>query len=281
MLVTGHLAGATPAAAAAPIIGLQRVRAVTDFNLASPKTVTAVCPPGKVVIGGGGRAEEQGVPAHKLTLTQLEPYLDSVRYGYRASATNTAPNVISPWRMEAYALCAEPPSGYHIVSAQATAPSQPVQATAAVCPPGERVLGSGAKILNHGSRVALQVARSSGPGDIARAQAREIRPVGSWNLFAFAVCAPPPSGYEVKFEPSPQEASEQVKTAVAECGVGRSVIGAGGAITNVAPGNVALEEAYPDIGTIFQDVRAEAVEVVPTSQNWDFIVAAAICAFAE
>ena len=49
----------------------------------------------------------------------------------------------------------------------------PVQATAAVCPAGERVLGSGARIEHRpGDRVGLQVTRASGTGDISRAQAQ-------------------------------------------------------------------------------------------------------------
>jgi hypothetical protein len=155
--------------------------------------------------------------------------------------------------------------------------SPPMLATAAVCPPAERVLGSGALISDGAREVGLQVARPSGPGDIARAQAHEESNgyANDWSLTAYAVCAPPPSGYEVIFGPSDEELSEPVKTAFAGCTGTRRVIGAGAAITNVAPGNVSLEEVNPYLANW---VRATAVENVPLATNWDFIVATAVCA---
>jgi hypothetical protein len=281
MLVAGQIATAAPAAAAVPVSGLETVRAVTDFNFASTQATVALCPPGKVVIGGGGRAEEAGVPAHKLALTQLEPSATipvpgGTRHGYRVSAAKTDPTFFFGWRVEAYALCAFPVSGLHIETEATTDASQTVQATLARCPSGQRVLGTGARINNHNARVGLQVARPSGPGDIARAQAREIRSGQNWNLVAFAVCAPPPSGYQVKFAESPERESEQVKTAVAVCDGSRRTLSAGAAVTNVAPGNIALEEAVPPWAG--HPTTAQAVEVIPTSQNWDFMVATAICA---
>ena len=97
------------------------------------------------------------------------------------------------------------------------------------------------------------------------------------SLVAFAVCAPAPAGYEVAFAPSPEKLSETVKTARATCSGTRRLIGAGGAITNVAPGTVSFERVYP---VTTNQVEARAVENTPTTPNWNFIVAAKICATA-
>jgi hypothetical protein len=286
-LVGVSLAAAAPATAAVPVSGLVKVTGSSVTNSSGlVKTATAFCPPDKVILGGGGRTvEADGAHGHRLRLFQLQPSDafafpgGGFRPGYRASAHATELGV-DAWRVEAYALCAFPVAGRHIVPQSiAQGFSPPVLATAAVCPPGERVLGSGARVDGGAREVGLQVARPSGPGDIARAQGHEdANGYGNdWDLVAFAVCAPPPSGYEVIFGESQQRLSESVKTAFAGCTGTKRVIGAGAAITNVAPGHVALEEVNPYFAN---QVRATAVEHVPYPLNWDFIVATAICATA-
>lgn len=292
-LVAGQPAAAAPAQVmpqAAPVItGLQRVLAfsLTDSN--SPKSATAKCPLGKVVIGGGGRAFElTSTPTGRLTLTQLEPSEiiygpEGIRQGYRVRAAETGSGTFFNWRVVAYAMCADAGSVSNIdIKVAATdASSDPVQATAAVCPSGQRALGSGARINNQsGHQVGLQVARASGTGDITRAQAHEDADgfLGNWNLVAFAVCADRPPGYEVKYGESRDRLSETVKTASAYCSGGRRLLGSGAAITNVAPGNVSLQKVRP--ASTEGPTEAEARENVPTSQPWDFIVAQSVCAFA-
>jgi hypothetical protein len=263
------------------VADLEKIEEITPFSPVSPKVLTAYCPPGKVIVGGGGWARESGSQTHRLTLTRLEPVTGiptptGIREGYRVAAATTDPPPNGNWLLEAYALCARPIAGRHIVVATADGGPGPVQATAAVCPAGERVLGSGARIEHRpGDRVGLQVTRASGTGDISRAQAQRAgNSAGPWSLRSFAVCAPEPSGYEVRTFISQERLSEQVKTATAECSGNRYLIGMGGAVTNVAPGTVSLERVDP-VGS--NAVRVSAAEHVPTSQNWDYIVATAIC----
>jgi hypothetical protein len=128
------------------------------------------------------------------------------------------------------------------------------------------------------------VARASGPGDIARAQAHEdVRSpehLLPWSVTAYAICANKPPGYKVVLEPSEQQQSEDRKFASARCptdssGRQRFVHGAGAAVTNVEPGFVGLTQVVP----FGQSVFGEAREHTLTTQPWDFIVAAAICAY--
>jgi hypothetical protein len=281
VLITVQLAAAAPASA---VTGLQRVLSTDQvINSEATKSARAFCPETKHVVGGGGWVAELGAsPTRRVTLTQLQPVrlLDGVRDGYVATGAETFPGVTGDWYVVAYALCANKNalSQWDIVPAQTLLSSQPVQTAAAVCPAGTRVIGTGGKIVNPAGRVALQVARASASGDIARVQAHAADGYsGDWSVVSYAVCVTPPPGYQVVYGQSEQDASESEKTAFAVCPGTKVVHGAGGAITNVAPGNVSLRVVYPSYDPKRVDVIA--VENTPTNQDWDFIVAQAICAY--
>jgi hypothetical protein len=283
-VLTAPAASAAHASPAATYLKeLERTSDLSTFGTQSPRSITAYCPPGKVIVGGGGRVRERGTPTHRLTLTRLEPSISivtptGIRQGYQVTAATTDPASAGFWAVEAYALCALPITGRHIVATTSTNLADPMQAAAAVCPAGERVLGTGARINNKaGHGVGLQVARSSASGDIARAQAHESADgfPGTWSVAAFAVCAPEPSGYEVRTFISQERLSEPVKTVTAECSGNRYLIGAGAAVTKVASGSVTLEQIYP---LAVNALEVHAAENAPTDENWDFIVATAICA---
>lgn len=278
-LIAVQLAGAAPASA---VTGLHRATGSSQVNSQSPKGAVAFCEEGENVVGGGGWVQAVGAGSRRLTLTHLVPGDFGARDGYAVTGSETTPGITDSWYVRAYALCAPATSlsGYRIVPSPPANPSRsPVQTTAAVCPAGQRVLGTGGAINNPGGQVALQVSRASGPGDIARVQAHADASGydDPWSVTSYAVCVNPPSGYEVVYGESPQRASESEKFAVAECPGNKRVHGAGAAITSTAPGNVALAVVSPldDL----DGVQALAVENTPTSQNWDFIVAQAICAF--
>ncbi|MEI4234473.1 hypothetical protein [Roseovarius sp. D22-M7] len=291
------------AEATSSITGLERVFSPQPSgDSQSPKSALAQCPSDKQVIGGGGWvhavtrpqenlglpessselaeapnvAQAEGAGGERLVLTQLEPYQD----GYQVTAAELAPGTDVDWWVQAYAICADAGSlsGQQVVSSATPLSSQSAQQAIAVCPEGKRTIGSGARINAPEDKVVLQVARSSGPGDIVRAQG-SAAPDGinrDWNVVAFAICVDPPPGYEIVYGESDERESEASKLAVAECPGNKRLHGAGAAITTDAPGNASLQLIYP-----FDDLRrvqAFAVENTPTDQNWDFIVAQAICA---
>lgn len=254
------------------------------------KSAVATCNGNKKVVGGGGWAfSVSATDEERLALTQLEPKDDvdgRGTDGYIASAAETAPGLNGNWWVQAYALCADASSvhGWRIVPKYTPTLSLPVQRIAAGCDNSrQRVLGTGARVESFvKGEVVLQVARSDGRGGIARAQAHEDADgySGTWWLGAFAICADTPRGYEVPpFAPSPQRLSEATKEASVTCPGNKQLLSAGGAITNVAPGHVSLQMVFPSsILRPPRSVRVIAVENTPTSLNWDFIVAAAICA---
>jgi len=271
-------------AGGAPASAVSRPQTVSSrtsqTNSLSPKTMVVLCPPGKRVIGGGGWVQEIGDKTHRLALTQLRPVrlFTSTQDGYAVTAAETTPGTTNNWWVQAYAICADPLPGLHIVAATTNPSSSAVQATAAVCPAGQRVIGTGGRISTSGGEVVLQVARASRPGDIARIQAHEDADgyASNWYVTSYAVCVNTPARYEVVSKESTQRESETEKIALATCPPNTYLHGSGAAITNTAPGNVSLQGIYPYSEA--RQTQALAVENTPTSQNWDFIVATAICA---
>jgi hypothetical protein len=269
----------------APVVsGVERVLSVSLVDSEPVKSAFARCPDGKAVVGGGATASTEflGADPERLTLTQLQPTTNIDGQGgdaYVVSAAETSPGVSGDWGVAAYAICADSESvpGWEIVTAHTTTSSAEMQSQAAVCPSGKSVLGTGASVSHNGGQVRLQVARSSDPGDIARAQAHEQ--AGGyprrWSLAAYAICANTPTGYQVVTGPSDEAASEQWKFATAICPEDKQMLSPGAAITDIAPGHVSLQVVFPDI--LLRAVHVRAVENTPLNNGWDRIIARGIC----
>jgi hypothetical protein len=283
-LVAGVLvaapAPAAPVPAGPPLGGVQQTfQSKSSTPLSRITTVSAACPAGKVVVGGGGRVVRGALTTAPPVLTQLEPQNvvptpDGPRNGYTVSGAVPAPE--AGWRVEAYALCARPVTGRHLVLNATADPHQTTQKITATCPDGESVIGSGARINGGLGGVGLQVARPDILGGLVRAQAKELPAgAGNWNLVAVAVCAPTPDQFKVVFAGSGESGSEPVKDATASCIDGRRLIGTGGAVTDVAPAGIALTESRP-VSTV--SASTVAIETEQISDPWDTIVSAAICA---
>ncbi|HEY7070058.1 MAG TPA: hypothetical protein VH479_08095 [Acidimicrobiales bacterium] len=292
-------AGPRPAAAApaAPRpTGVIHVSWRTEPSYTFVKDVVAECPAGKVVLGGGAFVvSATGSPPVRtpFALTRLVPYWSggSRHYAYAATAVNTSP-VPYLWWLSVEAICADPMTGYQIVSGASERSASPVKSAAPACPDTtrQRVLGTGAMVATTtGSPAAgpvLQVARADARGVLTRAQAH-TRPAGfsdEWQLYGYAVCALTPDGYQVRGGSS-AAGPARFKTATASCTGDRQVVSRGGAVSNVAPGNVALTTltftSHDDMGA---GSRVEASWNSPLELadrdapiDWDSIVAQSIC----
>jgi hypothetical protein len=280
----------TAAARAQPLVtGLEKKAAVT-FDTRSSKQAFAYCDPGQVVVGGGGWAFVPGSAddPNGVTLWQLQPAKNlngTSRQGYAAGASEVVnaggSGVDGAWWVEAYALCADPITGHRISESANKLPSStPVQKADAFCDTahGERVLGTGARVLDTSFQVGLQVARVDALGGIARAQAHEDASgyPFAWRLKAYAICAPRPQGYEIRTGASKESGSEPDKDAHAGCSsADKQMLGAGAAITDVAPGHVSLQQVYPR--SSLRSMDAWAVENTPLFLPWDFIIARGVC----
>lgn len=266
------------AAPASAVPGLTRVTVLSATDSVAQKTATALCPVGTRIVGGGGRVQEFSMQTRRVALNRLQPVptLAGSQDGYVVSGAETAPGTTGTWRVQATALCATQPAGYEINSVETAPSSASVQQTTSGCGSGRVVIGGGARINNLNGQIVLQVARPSGPGDIYRGQGHEDADgVGTnWTVTAYSICANPLPGYEVIFGESPEAGSESVKTAFAECSPGKVLVSTGAAISFTASGSVGLLGAVP----FGEGTQGIAAENTPTSENWDFIVATAICA---
>jgi hypothetical protein len=236
----------------------------SDFvsgNNSSPRTATAFCPAGQQVISGGVAVNDG---TNQVVLTRLEPIHGSTRDRYVASAEARF-GFEGTWSLQAYAICANPLAGYQIVSrtVSPTPLSATFAATAAVCPSGKRVIGTGSRILNSRGVVGLQLSRASGPLDISRSTARERSntPI-NWSLTSYAICANPVGL---------QEESGVVANArlTKHCSTGKLHSGGGGAGL-VDSGPVFLKEVFVDPFLDFVSVEMTGVPTVG-------MVAQAIC----
>jgi hypothetical protein len=283
------LAGAGPAGA---VPGYQVVPVSSATSSDQTRSVTARCPTTKRLVGGGGVAVSPFFTAiSTLTLTQLRPLrrqVGSGRDGYLVSAAETGAGTSGQWILKAYSICMDAvavgPWSIRESPPMASSSSR-VKSTAVGCPPGRRVLGTGARINGRsGGQVFIQVARPSQSGDIARAQAHEDA-TGywrKWSVTAYAICAPPPSGYvvppfgkSVPLGALPTGSDAQVIADV-RCPEGKQVLSAGAALGKDAPGSVSLQGMYPSGG--FIGSQALAAENTPTDVTWGFMVASSICA---
>ncbi|MFY1687349.1 hypothetical protein [Plantactinospora sp. WMMB782] len=276
-----QFAGAGPAAA---VTGIEKVTSpLSAVDSQQTHTARAQCPVGKWVIGGGGWAfAVAAADSAKVTLVQLFPEhrTDGTPDSYVVTGSETTAAMTGDWWVQAYAICASRSglSGYQVVGTGNSATSSPAELEAQASCGTRRAIGGGARIVNPGRDVALQISRASVSGDIFRAGAHEDADgyAGNWTVDAYAVCVNQPAGYQVVTTASAQSDSEAEKIAFAHCPSGTRVHGAGAAISNTAPGGVSLQVVYP--ANALDSVQAFAVENTPVSQDWDFIVSQAICA---
>ncbi len=278
-LLAASSAATPPAYAVSGIVDVTDDTASFNFGPATSKTETALCPEGTRVVGGGG-----GVLGDQLNeglvITQMQPIRPL--YGAdRYTVTVSDPTgAVDDWGVRATAICAPALPGMSIAFGSTSSSSAAVQLATASCPAGRKVVGSGGTVYNAEGRVGLQVMRASTDGARVYAQAHE-EPGGyggDWFVFAWAVCATAPSGYEIVMERSPQDDSESTKNAWPECSGDKTLLSAGAATGFSAPAQVALHYAHAYSGPTSGSANVLAVENEPTTSDWDFIVGQAICA---
>jgi hypothetical protein len=280
-LATGLVATGQQPAAAAPgyrLGDIVRSEVFAAWDSKAAKEATALCPEGKVVVGGAAYLfEEHGYEDDHgyVTLTVMAPVRTLDGYGYKVAAAETGSGTRHRWSLKATAFCAHAPPGYRIVNAASGSSSSTVKTAAAVCD-GQVALGSGAMVTTedlqaHG--VGLQVVRASGTGDITRAQATEPRGgySGIWILNGYAVCADRPDGYEVRYSPSDRNHG-RYRSAMAACTGDRTMLNAGAAVD--APADVTLHMVAP----LNDLTRVNAYENTPTGSAWT-LAAQVICAY--
>jgi len=259
------------------VTGVQQITGPLSAVDSQPsKTVRATCPAGKRVVGGGGWAfATVAADETKVTLTELQPvHPASGRDYYEATGQEVTPNITTDWWVQAFAVCADPVPGLHIVPRV----SDPHQSRIdSFCPPNEMALGGGGSIDNPVDHVALSgvFPLLGGLAYTATVLPDSASFPGTWTVTAYAVCAPPPAGYEVRVGLSGDAGTDPVKVALANCTAGKTLLGTGATAASVAPPGVALQVVFPS-GALDQ-VEGSAVATRPITVDWGTVVATAIC----
>jgi hypothetical protein len=196
---------APPPAEAVP--GLKRVVSESDTNDRPWKTAIASCGDGQEVLGGGAVVRDGWRNQVRLTRSWPSGVADIDRDWWVAEAE--APNLRRDfeWSVSAYAICAPKwvLDDHEIVARTVTFEDSPrfAHVESPRCPGNQVAYGSGAAVIGLDAaggggtwgfptgRLGLQMIRTSGPLDIARASAREAVGgyAGQWRLRAIAICA--------------------------------------------------------------------------------------------
>jgi hypothetical protein len=232
-LVLTGVGPAAPASADPP--GLEIVTS-SSAETSADKTITASCPTGKVVSGGGGYlAASTGAKAH-VALDRLEPLANGT--GFAATMREAGPGSYSDdWTLSAVAACVTQPTGYQVVATTGAAETEYVTASCGT----KSVIGMGGRVNSGFGDVVLdQVVPSS---DLKSVTVRGVPVQGStrtgWSVTAFAVCANTPAGLErITTAPSSSN-SNSGQSRLLLCPTGKALYSAGVDI-NAGNGQVRL-----------------------------------------
>jgi hypothetical protein len=236
------------------------------------KTVTATCPAGTTVIGGGGYIS--GDPS-QLLLTGLRPVVSWLGTGFQALAAEDDTGYAGNWRVSSYAVCAPAPPGLGYGWLTSPTSSDSSRTVTATCSPGKRVLGAGGVVNNGGRDVSLGYILPTFDLTkvVVQAHEDETGQGASWSLTSWVVCADPPPGLQRVV--GGVGTTAWPTAAYAGCPAGKRPFGVGGVITGGA-GEVKLLGAYPYVSQgayVFGDEDATGY-----GGNWS-PTAIAICGY--
>ncbi len=232
------------AGSAAAIPGLTNVPAATVLDSSTFKSITALCPVGQRVIGGGARLN---LATGEVAITYLAP--TATGDGYTARAYEDADGFGGAWALQVIAICANTPPGYLIVTAASPMASPVTASVTASCPAGRQVLGTGGSVFPGRGVVLLTGIIPSpavGPTSVT-ATGAEVPPgfTGTWNVEAWAICAAPVAGHVMVITASVAN-SVSPKTQTSICPAGRPVHGLGFQFGGSGVGELFLNTAYPN-----------------------------------
>lgn len=169
------------------ITGQEIVAVESLADSTAEKSVTAVCPAGKRVIGGGGSpGTVEFVTARILTAVAPNSTLTSVT----ATAHEDEAGYTPDWTVVAYAVCATAPPGLQRVAATSPLGSDEFSQAIVNCPAGKHVLGVGGAINGGEGQVLIDDLKTDAALSKATVTAFEdttgFGP--DFNVTAYAIC---------------------------------------------------------------------------------------------
>jgi len=272
LVFTSVAAIATASTASAAGSGLELVAQQSPTDSTGAKSVTALCPTGKMVVGAAGQINVG--TAGKAVLEDVTPLPNLT--GVNVVGTETGAGTTANWSVKAYAICAYPLVTMQMVS-QASIVDSNSKALLLTCPTNTQVIGAG-------GQVNIGTSGPVGLHEITPETATTVRVIAgeigkgtsaNWNMNGYAICAWPPLGLQTVRTTSTVD-SKHAKAVVAHCPAGKRVVGAGADITANDGSHVMLDEItpLPDLS----GVNAVGTELAGgTTQSWT-VSAEAVCA---
>ena len=205
------------------------VHAIGVRDSVAVKSVTATCPAGTVVYGGGGTVD--GPAGANVRLNGLRPVVSLLGLtGFESTATEDDTGNADDWSVRANAICGPELAGHQVVWQTSPRSSDSSRGAIATCPHGKKAISAGATVANGNGNVVLQFIMPNNNLDGASANAYEDETGynGTWQLTAYAVCANSLLGLELVVSASPiGEGGHQSVTHQVECPDGKVVLGMG------------------------------------------------------
>jgi hypothetical protein len=206
---------------ATPPPGLERVIATSPSDSVN-KSVTAVCPAGKRVLGAGGDISLGG---GQVVLDELTP--TSSLTSVRVSGFEDQDGTLSNWLVRAYAICANPVGGLErIVATSPTDSTNDNKRLFAFCSPGKEPVGAGAELGGGGGGQVLLNDLTLSTNVRVEGHEDQDGSSSNWLVRAYAICA---ATSERVVGTSPSDSDD--KSGSARCSFGKLLTGVGGDIT--------------------------------------------------
>jgi hypothetical protein len=262
---------------ATPLPGLERVVATSATN-SSNKSISAVCPGGKKLLGAGGEITNG---SGQVVLDELRPRADLT--GVLITGLEDGNGYAGNWSVTAYAVCATPPAGLQRAAATSASDTND-KSVQANCPGGKRPLGTGGEVNSGGGQVSMDLSPFTVVDDVVGANARAFEDdtgfTGNWSVTAYAICAAVSTRFvATTASDSTDKSASQLCPSAGEDGhpgiepLGRQATGGGGDIVG-GLGQVVMTSMTPGLRRVtvfgFEDANGFA-------GNWR-VRAFAICA---
>jgi len=249
-----------------PLAGYQVVSSAVTTLAASGgfNRQSVACPAGTNVLGGGAAVVGSGSADFNTRLQESAP--GTINGGaqdvWLVSMKNQDAN---PHDVQFYAVCATAPAHYGVLSSSdvSLAPGA-FNRQAVICPTGTNVLGGGVAVVGEGTGDFNTLVQESGPATV-NGGAQDVWVVsvknadaGAHTVRISAICAFPPSGYQVVVSSDlPLAGAGGFARQSVLCPVGKSIVGGGAQVIGegTADFNTRLQESSPGtIGGGAQDV---------------------------
>lgn len=267
---------APPAAAA---LNAEIYTAPSPRNSESYRFVAAYCPPGKKVLGGGGRlfGGEKGV-----ALQSLYPFSGSASTGdgYAAQALESNAGFSGDWYLRAYVVCGDRPSGWEIrYSGGTSLPTGARSKRATVrCSAGKVVLGTGGVVgdVHRGVSFASVTPTQEEVSVVGTEDPTDSFPIPSnFGVGAWAVCAAKPSGHQILWDYSSRSSDSGIGNH-SRCAGSRKILGVG--LLNGSDGTAHTYSMWPYKNSSSHNGVVDTRLWKTTQRTWT-VGAASICAY--